>query len=85
MSHTIDLPVAYHYRGKEVFLKFDWDKPNDESPVAAHVLEEGSVVGLASTVADLTGPWNDYQSALTEAKVAAERWIDSQMPSVHPA
>ena len=80
MSHNLEAPVVHKYRGYQLFVKFDWDKPNDESPVAAHILEHGAVDGLANTVADLAGPWIDYHSALAEAMATAERWVDSQFP-----
>lgn len=80
MSHSLDRPIAHEYRGHEVIIKFDWDKPNDDAPVAAHVIEASEVSGFANTVADLSGPWKDYQSALAEALATAERWVDSQLP-----
>ena len=80
MSHNLDTPLVHEYRGHQLFVKFGWDKPNDESPMTAHILENSAVDGLANTVADLSGPWADYHSALAEAMAAAERWIDSQLP-----
>ena len=80
MSHTMDRPIAHQYRGHELFIKFDWNKPNDEVPVAVHVVEASEVPSFANTVADLSGPWEDYQSALAEALATAERWVDSQLP-----
>jgi hypothetical protein len=80
MSHSLDAPITHEYRGHKLVVKFDWEKPNDDSPAAAHVLEEGGIPGLADTVAELPGPWPDYQSALAEAMAVAERWIDSQLP-----
>lgn len=80
MSHGLDTPIAHEYRGQKLVLKFDWGRPNDDSPVAAHVLEESGIQGLANTVAQLRGPWPDYPSALAEAMKVAERWIDSQLP-----
>jgi hypothetical protein len=80
MPYSQGAPIAHEYRGCQLFLKFDWQKPNDKIPFAVHVLENSEVPGLANTVADLPGPWTDYQSALAEAIAAAERWIDSQLP-----
>ncbi|OOH81310.1 hypothetical protein BOW65_09520 [Pseudomonas koreensis] len=80
MSHSLDRPIAHEYRGHELFIKFDWDKPNDEVPVSAHVVEASEVPGFANTVADLPGPWEDYPSALADAMATAERWVDSQLP-----
>lgn len=80
MSHGLDVPITHEYRGHKLVVKFDWDRPNDQSPTAAHVLAESGVHGLADTVADLQGPWRDYPSALAEAIAAAECWIDGQLP-----
>jgi hypothetical protein len=80
VPHNLDRPVTHKYRGHQLFLKFDWEKPNDAAPSAAHVLEKSEVPGLANTVADIIGPWPDYRSALAEAISAGERWIDSQSP-----
>lgn len=80
MSHSSDSPIIHEYRGHQLVLKFDWEKPNDQSPAAAHILKSSDVPGFANTVADLHGPWTDYQSAIAEAMALAERWIDSQMP-----
>ncbi|MFQ6345979.1 hypothetical protein ACQRBV_22885 [Pseudomonas sp. R11F] len=77
MSHSLDTPIAHEYRGHRLFLKFDWNRPNDETPVAAHVIESSDIPGYANTVADLSGPWRDYQNALAEAIATAERWVDS--------
>jgi hypothetical protein len=80
MSHGLDTPITHVYRGHKLVVKFDWERPNDDSPVAAHVLEESGVQGLANAVAQLQGPWTDYPSALAEAMEVAERWINSQLP-----
>ena len=80
MSHSLDRPITHEYRGHQLFVKFDWGRPNDETPVAAHVVESSEIPGFANTVADLSGPWPDYQAALAEAVATAERWIDSQLP-----
>ncbi|CAI8791806.1 HicB family protein [Pseudomonas jessenii] len=80
MSHNLDAPIVHEYRGHLLFIKFDWAKPNDDSPFAAHILQSSEVAGLANTVADLPGPWTDYQTALAEGMAAAERWVDSQLP-----
>lgn len=79
MSHSLDVPIVHEYRGHKLVVKFDWDRPNDPSPTAAHVLAESEGRGLADTVAELPGPWPDYPSALAEAMAAAECWIDSQL------
>ncbi|MDE1530823.1 hypothetical protein PVE90_13960 [Pseudomonas carnis] len=63
-----------------MFLKFDWRRPNDQSPVAAKVIEPAPIDGLGEVAAKLEGPWPDYPAALDEAMAAAERWIDSQLP-----
>ncbi|MBB4813873.1 hypothetical protein OKW09_002060 [Pseudomonas rhodesiae] len=63
-----------------MFLKFDWRRPNDESPVAAHIIEPAAINGLGEVAAKLEGPWPDYPAALDDAMAAAERWIDSQLP-----
>ena len=80
MSHSLDRPIAHEYRGRELFIKFDWDKPNDEAPLGVHIIETNEDPGFANTVDDLSGPWEDYQSALAEALATAERWVDSQLP-----
>lgn len=80
MPHSHNKPITHDYRGHRLFVKFDWNRPNDETPVAAHVVESSEIPGFANTVADLPGPWPDYQAALAEAVAAAERWIDSQLP-----
>nr|WP_186357375.1 hypothetical protein [Pseudomonas veronii] len=63
-----------------MFLKFDWLRPNDDVPVSAKIIEPAPIDGLGEVAAELTGPWSDYPSALNEAMVAAERWVDSQFP-----
>ncbi|WP_258197681.1 MULTISPECIES: hypothetical protein [Pseudomonas] len=63
-----------------MFLKFDWRRPNDESPVAANIIEPAAINGLGEVAAKLDGPWPDYPAALDDAMAAAERWIDSQLP-----
>ncbi|AZF05662.1 hypothetical protein [Pseudomonas sp. R5-89-07] len=80
MSHNLDTPIPHEYRGHKVVLKFEWTRPNDDSPASAHILEDGAVKGLAEKVAELHGPWADYPSALSDAIEVAERWIDSQLP-----
>lgn len=80
MPHGLDVPITHEYRGHNLVVKFDWNRPNDPSPTAAHVLAESGVQGLADTVAELPGPWPDYPCALADAMAAAERWIDSQLP-----
>ncbi|WP_434606265.1 hypothetical protein J3P80_10705 [Pseudomonas sp. D2-30] len=80
MSHNLDLPVAHTYRGHQLFLKFDWKRPNDAAPTAAHILVNCDVPGLASTVGELKGPWSSYLDALTEAIGVGEQWVDSQLP-----
>lgn len=79
MSHSLDMPITHEYRGHHVVVKFEWVKPNDDAPVAAHVLAYCDVPGLASTVAELDGPWESYHDALAEAMSVGELWIDSQM------
>lgn len=79
MSHSLDMPITHEYCGHHVVVKFTWDKPNDDSPVVAHVLTYCDVPGLASEVAELRGPWASYHSALAEAMSVGERWIDSQL------
>lgn len=79
MSHLMDMPLAHRYRGEEVFVKFDWLKPNDEIPSSAHVIAKGEVEGLGQTVLSLAGPWGDYDQAIVDAVKAAEDWIDQQM------
>ena len=80
MSHNLDAPIAHSYRGHVMFLKFDWQRPNDDVPVAAKIIEPAPINGLGEVAAELKGPWPDYPSALDEAMAAAERWIDSQLP-----
>ncbi len=36
MSHGVDVPIIHEYRGHKLVVKFDWDRPNDQSPTAAH-------------------------------------------------
>ena len=79
MSHLLDLPIAHHYRGMDVFVKFVWQKPNDEAPTAAHLVAEGQVEGFGVVAVELVGPWDDYPCALADAMSAAEQWIDSQL------
>jgi hypothetical protein len=76
----MDLPIVHHYRGKDVFVKFDWQKPNDEVPSAVHLITEGQVDGLGIGAIDLIGPWDDYPSALADAMAMAEQWINNQLP-----
>lgn len=80
MSHNLDVPIAHAYRGHVMFLKFDWRRPNDGSPVAAKIIEPAPIDGLGEIAAELKGPWPDYPTALDDAMAAAERWIDSQLP-----
>lgn len=80
MSHNLDVPIAHAYRGHTMFLKFAWKRPNDDAPVAAKVIEPAPIDGMGEVAAELEGPWPDYATALDEAMVAAERWIDSQLP-----
>ena len=80
MSHNFDAPIAHVYRGHVMVLKFDWRRPNDESPVAAKIIEPAPINGLGEVAAELEGPWPDNPAALDEAMAAAERWIDSQLP-----
>ncbi|HJH21651.1 MULTISPECIES: hypothetical protein [Pseudomonas] len=80
VSHNFDAPIAHAYRGHVMFLKFDWRRPNDQSPVAAKVIEPAPISGLGEVAAELKGPWPDYPAALDDAMAAAERWIDSQLP-----
>ena len=80
MSHNFDAPIAHAYRGHVMFLKFDWRRPNDQSPVAAKIIEPAPINGLGEVAAKLEGPWPDYPAALVDAMAAAERWIDSQLP-----
>ena len=80
MSHNFDAPIAHAYRGHVMFLKFDWRRPNDQSPVAAKIIEPAPINGLGEVAAELVGPGPDYPAALDDAMAAAERWIDSQLP-----
>lgn len=80
MPHTLETPIVHQFRNITPYLKFDWAKTNDESPIAAHVIEDGEIHGYGTTVAELTGPWPDYHSALTETISVAERWISNQLP-----
>ncbi|ARB31658.1 hypothetical protein F7R12_27410 [Pseudomonas tolaasii] len=80
MSHHLEAPIAHEYRGHILFLKFEWRRPNDKSPRSVTVIEPASINGLGEVAADLHGPWDDYQSAISEAMSAAERWVDSQLP-----
>ncbi|WP_350647175.1 hypothetical protein [Pseudomonas sp. HY13-MNA-CIBAN-0226] len=79
MPHNMETPIVHQFRNVTVYLKFDWDKPNDDSPVAAHVVEDGEIHGYGITVAELAGPWPDYHSALAETISVAEQWIDTQL------
>nr|WP_218174264.1 hypothetical protein [Pseudomonas tolaasii] len=63
-----------------MFLKFAWNRPNDDAPAAAKVIEPAPIDGMGEVAAELEGPWPDYAAALDDAMVAAERWIDSQLP-----
>ncbi|KTC44311.1 hypothetical protein AO262_14305 [Pseudomonas fluorescens ABAC62] len=80
MSHNFDAPIAHVYRGHVMFLKFDWRRPNDNSPVAAKIIEPAPIDGMGEVAAELEGPWPDFPSALDDALAAAERWVDSQLP-----
>ena len=68
----MDVPLAHHYRGKDVFVKFDWQKPNDEAPTAAHVIAQCEVEVLGKVAVDLDGSWDDFQQAIADAVKAAE-------------
>jgi hypothetical protein len=72
MSHGWDAPITLEYRGHKLVVKFDWEKPNNDSPVAAQVIEEGRIPGLAHSVADL--PWS-----LTIKTCLQRQWLS---PSV---
>ncbi|WP_439864884.1 hypothetical protein [Pseudomonas antarctica] len=80
MSHNLDIPIAHVYRGHTLFLKFEWQRPNDDAPFVATIIEPAPIDGLGEVAAELTGPWPDYPAALDEAMAAAERWVDSQLP-----
>lgn len=80
MSHSTDIPITYKHRGYAVFIKFEWERPNDEAPIAARVVQAGDIAGLGEVAAELRGPWDTYQTALEDAIAAAERWINSQLP-----
>lgn len=80
MSHVLDTPIAYAYRGSSMVIKFEWARPNDAVPVLARVIQPSEIEGLGDVAAELSGPWDDYRSALDDAKIAAERWVDSQRP-----
>ena len=80
MSHNFDAPIAHAYRGHVIFLKFDWRRPNDHSPVAAKIIEPAPINGLGEVAAEVECPWPDYPAARDDAMAAAERWIDSQLP-----
>jgi hypothetical protein len=84
MSHALDNPVEYVYRGREMVIKFEWTRPNDEVPMKAKVIQPSEIHGLGEVVAELSGPWDDYQSVLQDAIAAAECWIDSQFPRSAP-
>ena len=79
MSHLMDAPIALEHRGHQVFLKLEWQRPNDEVPIAVRIVQPSEITGLGEVAAELSGPWSDYQAAIDEAKAAAERWISSQM------
>jgi len=79
MPHMMETPIVHQFRNVTVYVKFEWDKPNDESPKAAHVVQDGDISGYGNAVAELTGPWVDYKSALEEAITVADRWIDSRL------
>ncbi len=79
MSHQMDSPITYAYRGHKMYLKFCWVRPNDQSPASAKIIEPAAVDGLGEVAAELSGPWPDYPAALDEAMAAAERWVDSQL------
>jgi hypothetical protein len=79
MPHFMDFPVTCELRGMKVFLKFQWERPNDPAPVAVRVVQPGRIPGLGETAAQLTGPWDDYSAALADARAAARRWLESQV------
>lgn len=80
MSHIRDVPIEHEYRGQKVFLKFEWERPNDVAPVLFRVIESSEIPGYGNVAAENAGPWEDYQAALSDAMAAAERWIDCQLP-----
>lgn len=80
MSHQLDIPITYAYRGHTMFLKFDWRRPNDDAPLSAKIIEPAPIDGLGEVAAELAGPWPDYPAALNDAMAAADRWVDSQLP-----
>lgn len=79
MSHNLDAPIEHEYRGWKVFLKFEWARPNDVAPVLFRVIESSEIPGYGNVAAEIAGPWEDYQAALSDAMAAAERWIDWQL------
>lgn len=79
MSHVMDVPIEHEFQGQKVFLKFEWRHPNDSVPIAVRVVQPTEIVGLGEMAAELSGPWDDYQTAIKDAKAAAELWICSQM------
>jgi len=79
VSHLMDVPIEHEFQGQKVFLKLEWRHPNDRIPVAVRVVQPSEILGLGEVAAELSGPWDDYQAAITDAKAAAERWICSQM------
>lgn len=79
MSHTMEAPIVHRFRDVTVYLKFQWGKPNDESPRAALVVEDREISGYGHAVAELTGPWADYQSALEATILVADQWIDNHL------
>ncbi|WP_430444891.1 MAG: hypothetical protein ACQZ2J_27715 [Pseudomonas piscis] len=80
MPHDLDVPVVHKHRGQTVFLKFEWDRPNDDVPAAVRVIQANQLHGVGDVAAELRGPWPGYQAALDEGIEAAERWINSQLP-----
>lgn len=80
MSYRMDTPIAHEHRGHTVFLKFEWERPNDEAPISARVVQAGNIRGYGEVVAELQGPWTSYRAALEDVMSAADRWINSQLP-----
>ncbi|MFJ7141211.1 hypothetical protein [Pseudomonas protegens] len=80
MSHNLDVPIELEYRGRKVFLKFEWARPNDVAPILFRVIESSEISGFGNVAAEISGPWEDYQTALDDAMAAARRWIDCQCP-----
>jgi len=80
VSYIRDVPIEHEYLGQKVFLKFEWERPNDVTPVLFRVIESSEIPGFGNVAAEIAGPWEDYQAAIAEAMAAAQRRIDSQLP-----